>query len=234
MFERFTDQARRVVVLAQEEARLLNHQHIGTEHLLLGLLHEDDDETGRALQDAGATSAVVRRRLEDSPGRGKKEPRGHIPFTPRAKQALEQALRASQRLGQDSIGQAHLLRGLLEVRDGRGYRLLLELGVDTGTLAAVADELAASADLQRSGGSESIRVTRMGRAVSPIGAAPRPLSADEHAAQLAQLLAAERNALARGLRRYGRHDPGCDPARGCSCGLGELLEIAEPKPGEEP
>jgi ATP-dependent Clp protease ATP-binding subunit ClpC len=144
VFERFTDQARRVVVYAQEESRLLAHDHIGTEHLLLGLLHDDDDQTGHALNAAGVTLEVLRRQVEASSGRGKKPPSGHIPFTPRAKKALEQALRAAQRLGQDHIARPHLLRGLLEVHDSNGVRLLLECNADLDALTSIADQLASS------------------------------------------------------------------------------------------
>jgi ATP-dependent Clp protease ATP-binding subunit ClpC len=107
MFERFTDEARVVVVHAQEEVRLLGHDHIGTEHLLLALLHDEDSETGRLLRAAGAGSAAVRQLIQESQDRTKK-PQGHIPFTPRAKRALEQALRVAQRLGQPDIRRPHL------------------------------------------------------------------------------------------------------------------------------
>ncbi|MGH8962070.1 MAG: Clp protease N-terminal domain-containing protein [Jatrophihabitantaceae bacterium] len=203
MFERFTDDARRGVVLAQEQARLLNHQHIGTEHLLLGLLVDENDETAIALRAVGVTGDQVRHRLERSPGRGRREPSGHIPFTARMKRVLQEAHRASLTLGrQNSIGLPHLLRGLLEVRDSLGCRLLVELGVDLDALALTAEELAVQ------------------------DAPPARGPADR--------LADQRDVLARGLLRYGRHDDECDPSVGCSCGLAELLELAQQGQGEQP
>jgi ATP-dependent Clp protease ATP-binding subunit ClpC len=139
MFERFTDEARVVVVHAQEEIRLLGHDRIGTEHLLLGLLHDEDSETGRLLRAAGVGLAAVRQLVQEAPDRTGK-PSG-LPFTPRAKRALEQALRVAQRLGQPHIKRPHLLGGLLQVRDGMAVRLLIDLGVDLDALAGRADSL---------------------------------------------------------------------------------------------
>jgi ATP-dependent Clp protease ATP-binding subunit ClpC len=107
MFERFTDEARVVVVHAQDEVRLLGHDRIGTEHLLLGLLHDENSETGRLLRAAGIGLAAVRQLVQEAQDRTGKPP-GHIPFTPRAKRALEQALRVAQRLGQPHIRRPHL------------------------------------------------------------------------------------------------------------------------------
>ncbi|WP_250002912.1 ATP-dependent Clp protease ATP-binding subunit [Actinoplanes sp. M2I2] len=127
MFERFTDRARRVVVLAQEEARLLNHSYIGTEHLLLGLLHEGEGVAAKALQTAGVTLPAVRTRVEDKVGLGASSPGGHMPFTPRAKKVLELALREALQLGHNHIGTEHLLLGL--IREGEGVALQV-LGAD--------------------------------------------------------------------------------------------------------
>ena len=93
MFERFTDRARRVIVLAQEEAKMLNHNYIGTEHLLLGLIHEGDGVAAKALEALGISLEAVREQVEDMIGKGQQKPTGHIPFTPRAKKVLELSLR---------------------------------------------------------------------------------------------------------------------------------------------
>src|ERR1700722_14956299 len=118
MFERFTDRARRVVVLAQEEARMLNHNYIGTEHLLLGLIHEGQGVAARALGSLGVSLEAVRAQGEQIIGQGQEAPSGHIPFPPRAKKVLELSLRESRQLGHDYIGTEHLLLGLL--REGEG------------------------------------------------------------------------------------------------------------------
>ena len=118
MFERFTDRARRVVVLAQDEARRLDHDYIGTEHLLLGLLHEGQGVAAQALDGLGVDLAEVRRRVEEIIGRGQHAPSGHIPFTPRAKKVLELSLREALDLGHDYIGTEHILLGI--VREGQG------------------------------------------------------------------------------------------------------------------
>jgi len=227
MFQQFTNQARRVVVFAQEESRELRHSHIGTEHLLLGLLSDEGDETGQALVAVGATRSSVRQQLERSVGRGAKEPGGHIPFTPRAKEVLEAALRASQRLGHAHIGRPHLLRGLLDVSDGTAARLLAELGVDREQLAATADELAeddVKDDVEAAAVSTLVNVRRVASAPGPWGwiAARRRRPGDDEVAELrahVELLARRRDELLIALRRYGRHEDGCDPGRGCSCGL---------------
>jgi ATP-dependent Clp protease ATP-binding subunit ClpC len=118
MFERFTDQARRVVVLAQEEARLLNHNYIGTEHLLLGLLHEGEGVAAQALESFGISLEAGRVQVEQIIGQGLSAPTGHIPFTPRAKKALESSLREALQLGHNYMGTEHLLLGIS--RQGEG------------------------------------------------------------------------------------------------------------------
>jgi ATP-dependent Clp protease ATP-binding subunit ClpC len=130
MFERFTDRARRAVVLAQEEARRLNHAHIGTEHLLLGLIHEGEGVAARALEALGIERAAVRREVEEIVGRGQHPPPGHIAFTPRAKTALELSLREANQLGHNYIGTEHILLGLLREGDGVAARVLVKMGVD--------------------------------------------------------------------------------------------------------
>ena len=143
MFEVFTVGAREVVVYAQDEARELGHPHIGTEHLLLGLLRDEADPTGQALRATGISRATVRVQLTElvgSPGPAKDH--GHIPFTDRAKQVLTNALRVSQRLRQSHIGRPHLLYSLLEERDSTAVRVLTALHVDVDALAATAQDLA--------------------------------------------------------------------------------------------
>jgi ATP-dependent Clp protease ATP-binding subunit ClpC len=130
MFERFTDRARRVVVLAQEEARILNHNYIGTEHLLLGLIHEGEGVAAKALEALGISLESVRQQVEEIIGRGKDAPSGHIPFTPRAKKVLEFSLREATQLGHNYIGTEHILLGLLREGDGVAAQVLVRLGAD--------------------------------------------------------------------------------------------------------
>jgi ATP-dependent Clp protease ATP-binding subunit ClpA len=136
MFERFTNQARRVVVLAQEESRSFNHNYIGTEHLVLGLLREERGTGARALESLDVTLEAVRGEVETRIGRGNQEQSGHIPFTPRAKKALELSLRESLALGQNYIGTGHLLLGLIRQGDGVGVEILVGLGADLNVLRA--------------------------------------------------------------------------------------------------
>jgi len=130
MFEKFTDRARRVIVLAQEEARLLNHNYIGTEHILLALIHEGQGVAARALESLGVSLEDVRRNVEEMIGRGQHELSGHIPFTPRAKKVLELSLRESQQLGHNYIGTEHILLGLIREGEGVAAQVLVKLGAD--------------------------------------------------------------------------------------------------------
>jgi len=130
MFERFTDRARRVVVLAQDEARMLNHNYIGTEHILLGLIHERDGVGAKALESLGISLDAVRQQVEEIIGRGQQAPSGHIPFTRRAKKVLELSLRESLQLGHDYIGTEHILLGLLREGKGVAAQVLVKLGAD--------------------------------------------------------------------------------------------------------
>jgi ATP-dependent Clp protease ATP-binding subunit ClpC len=130
MFERFTDRARRVVVLAQEEARMLSHNYIGTEHLLLGLIHEERGTAAKALEALGIRLEAVREQVEQVVGRGQQVPTGHIPFTPRAKKVLELAQRESDALGHGSIDTEHLLLGLIREGHGVAAQVLVRLGGD--------------------------------------------------------------------------------------------------------
>ncbi len=130
MFERFTDRARRVVVLAQEEARLLNHSYIGTEHILLGLIHEGEGVAAKALESLNISLDAVRAQVEEIIGQGGSSPSGHIPFTPRAKKVLELSLREALQLGHNYIGTEHILLGLIREGEGVAAQVLVKLGAD--------------------------------------------------------------------------------------------------------
>jgi ATP-dependent Clp protease ATP-binding subunit ClpC len=130
MFERFTDRARRVVVFAAEEARMLNHNYIGTEHLLLGLIHEGEGVAAKALESLGISLEAVRRQVEEIVGQGQAAPTGHIPFTPRAKKVMELSLREALQLGHNYIGTEHILLGLIREGEGVAAQVLQKLGAD--------------------------------------------------------------------------------------------------------
>ncbi|WP_297187366.1 ATP-dependent Clp protease ATP-binding subunit, partial [uncultured Corynebacterium sp.] len=130
MFERFTDRARRVIVLAQEEARMLNHNYIGTEHILLGLIHEGEGVAAKALESMGISLEDVRKEVEELIGPGSQPPSGHIPFTPRAKKVLELSLREGLQMGHKYIGTEFLLLGLVREGEGVAARVLVKLGAD--------------------------------------------------------------------------------------------------------
>ena len=130
MFERLTDQARRAVVLAQEEARMLNHNYIGTEHILLGLIHEGECVAAKTLKSLGISLDAVRQQVEEIIGQGQQAPSGHIPFTPRAKKVLELSSREARQLGRNYIGTEHLLLGLIREGEGVAAQVLVRLGAD--------------------------------------------------------------------------------------------------------
>ena len=130
MFERFTDRARRVVVLAQEEARMLNHNYIGTEHILLGLIHEGEGVAAKALESMGISQDGVRAQVIEIIGEGQQATTGHIPFTPRAKKVLELSLREALQLGHNYIGTEHILLGLIREGEGVAAQVLTKLGAD--------------------------------------------------------------------------------------------------------
>src|SRR6187549_2611378 len=130
MFERFTDRARRVVVLAQEEARMLSHNYIGTEHILLGLIHEGEGVAAKALESLDISLEAVRAQVEEIIGQGQQAPSGHIPFTPRAKKVLELSLREALQLGHSYIGAEHILLGLIREGEGVAAQVLQKLGAD--------------------------------------------------------------------------------------------------------
>ncbi len=130
MFERFTDRARRVVVQGQEEARTLNHNYIGTEHILLGLIHEGHGVGPTALESLGISLDTARQQVQQIIGQGQHAPSGHIPFTPQAKKVLELALSESKALGHNYIGTEHILLGLIREGDGVAAQVLVKLGAD--------------------------------------------------------------------------------------------------------
>jgi Clp amino terminal domain, pathogenicity island component len=163
MFERFTNQSRRAVVLAQEEARELHHSYIGTEHLLLGMLREGTGSAARALTSMDVTLDAARQAVEASVGRGKhQQPSGHIPFTPRAKKALELGLRESLQLGQNYIGTGHLLLGLVTQGDDVAIGILGQLHADVTDLRTRAIRILAEDPEQGEAGVVRVRPARLG------------------------------------------------------------------------
>jgi ATP-dependent Clp protease ATP-binding subunit ClpA len=130
VFERYTDRARRVVVLAQEEARMLSHNYIGTEHILLGLIHEGEGVAAKALGSLGISLQAVRQQVEEIIGQGQQAPSGHIPFTPRVNKVLELASREALQLGHNYIGTEHILLALIREGEGVGAQVLVKLGAD--------------------------------------------------------------------------------------------------------
>ncbi|MCW2699708.1 MAG: ATP-dependent Clp protease ATP-binding subunit, partial [Blastococcus sp.] len=141
MFERFTDRARRVVVLAQEEARMLNHNYIGTEHILLGLIHEGEGVAAKALESLGISLEGVRQQVEEIIGQGQQAPSGHIPFTPRAKKVLELSLREALQLGHNYIGTEHILLGLIHEGEGVAAKALESLGISLDAVREQVQEI---------------------------------------------------------------------------------------------
>ena len=145
MFERFTDRARRVVVLAQEEARMRNHSFIGTEHILLALIDEGDGTGVKALESLGISLDAVRQQVEEVIGQGQHAPSGHIPFTPRAKKVLEFSLRESRQFGHDYIATEHILLGLVREGGGVAAQVLVKLGADLNLVRHEVTQLLAAA-----------------------------------------------------------------------------------------
>jgi ATP-dependent Clp protease ATP-binding subunit ClpC len=168
MFERFTDQARRIVVLAQEEARLLSHDYIGTEHLLLGLVREDQSIAAEALASLGIKLEAVRQQVLEIVGKGKRGSSGHIPFTSRAKKVLELSLREALQLGHNYIDTEHVLLGLLREGNGVAVRILAELGADPRSVRRTVIGLMPADEAERANvterGGEALRRPRGRRA----------------------------------------------------------------------
>jgi ATP-dependent Clp protease ATP-binding subunit ClpC len=136
VFERFTERARQVVVLAQEEARALRHNYIGTEHLLLGLLREEEGLAARVLRSLDVELEAVREQVARIVGTGEEATSGQIPFTPRAKKVLELALRQAKAMGHGYIGTEHVMLGLAREGEGVAARILLDLGADAERIRA--------------------------------------------------------------------------------------------------
>jgi Clp amino terminal domain, pathogenicity island component len=163
MFERFTDQARRVVVLAQEEARLLSHNYIGPEHLLLGLIGEGEGIASRALASLGITGEAARAQVETLTGRGQQPLPSRLPFTPQAKQVLQLALREALRLGHSYLGTEHILLGLLRQEDGPARQVLAALGVEPNQIRGKVIQILHTAQGEPGPGAARVSV-RPGRA----------------------------------------------------------------------
>ena len=171
MFERFTDRARRVLVLAQEEARLLNHGFIGTEHILLGLIHEGEGVAAQALEALGISLWAAREKVEETTGPVASGETASPPFTPRAKKVLELSLREALQLGHNHIGTEHILLGLMREGEGVAVQVLLSFGADQPTVRKKVFELiGGSTELEemreRIGGPGSIR--RRGVRLEPV------------------------------------------------------------------
>ncbi|MEU7747583.1 Clp protease N-terminal domain-containing protein [Nonomuraea sp. NPDC049158] len=141
MFEKFTDRARRIIVLSQDEARTLNHDSIGTEHLLLGLIREDEGVGAQVLKNLGLTLEDVRRQVEESRSRGESAPSGYLPFTSSANEVLQAANQESVQRGLDHIGTEHLLLGLIRDRASVAVQVLVKLGADPDQVGRTMDEL---------------------------------------------------------------------------------------------
>ncbi len=165
VFERFTDRARRVVVLAQEEARQLSHSYIGTEHVLLGLIHEGEGVAAKALESLGISLEAVRGQVEEIIGRGGSAPSGHIPFTPRAKKVLELSLREALQLGHNYIGTEHILLGLIREGEGVAAQVLVKLGADLSRVRQTVIQLLSGYQGPQ-GGKESAGATSGGGSAS--------------------------------------------------------------------
>jgi ATP-dependent Clp protease ATP-binding subunit ClpA len=164
VFERFTDRARRVIVLAQEEARLLGHDYVGTEHLLLGLAREGQGVAARVLEVLGVRLEALRSQVKEVIGQGQRAPSGHIPFTPRAKKVLELSLREALELGHDYIGTEHLLLGLIREGEGVAAQVLVNLGAD---LSRVRQQIIPVLSASAAGGKEAGARTRLVRMAVP-------------------------------------------------------------------
>jgi ATP-dependent Clp protease ATP-binding subunit ClpA len=164
VFERFTDRARRVIVLAQEEARLLGHDYIGTEHLLLGLAREGQGVAAKVLEVLGIGLEALRSQVQEVIGRGQRAPSGHVPFTPRAKKVLELSLREALELGHDYIGTEHLLLGMIREGEGVAAQVLVRLGADLARARGQVIELVSG---HAGGGVEAGAGTRLVRMTVP-------------------------------------------------------------------
>ena len=180
MFERFTDRARRVLVLAQEEARLLNHSFIGTEHILLGLIHEGEGVAAKALESLGVSLEAVREKVEETIGLAGTAPTGSPPFTPRAKKVLELSLREALQLGHSYIGTEHMLLGLVREGEGVAAQVLQSLGADLPRVRQQVIQLLSGLPGQGVGRRRRTRLAVVGRTDRLAGA--RPVRSQPHRA----------------------------------------------------
>ncbi len=206
MFERFTDRARRVIVLAQEEARTLQHNYIGTEHLLLGLIREGEGVAAKALASKGVTLDDTRKQVEEMIGKGNASPNGHIPFTPHARQVLELSLREALQLGHSYIGTEHILLGLIHEGEGVGTQVLIKMDVNLGELRSATIDLIrgnsgdgkgdGKGDLANAGGVQDRRNETGSAILDQFG---RNLTAEAAAGKLDPVIGRDQG------------DPACDP-----------------------
>ncbi len=228
MFERFTDQARRVVVQAQEEARTLGHNYIGTEHILLGLLGEHEGPAAQALSSLGVSLDLdaAREQVVEIAGAGTGQLSGHVPFTPRTKKVLELSLREAQRLGHDHIGTEHILLGLVREGEGVGAQILERQGA---SLDRVQAQVLATV---RAAPAEELRRVSVGR--MPGGGLPPTVTLRAVMSRLdeiAERLTAIENLLAE------MRDPAGSAAQNPPSGQGKPAGAAQPSPsagGEAP
>ena len=219
MFEKFTDQARQVLVLAQEEARLLSHNYIGTEHVLLGVADQGEGAGAEALAAIGLTADAIRAEIETSIGRGLEPAGGHIPFTPRVKKSLEHAMREAMKYGDGTIAPAHLLLGVLRHGDNAAVRLIAKMGHDPSQLRTRVFGLAVADPAPQPAVPSLSRTMGLARAVPPLERYARGLDEaarlgklnpvvgrDEEIAQLARVLSrrTRNNAILTGEPGSGR------------------------------
>jgi ATP-dependent Clp protease ATP-binding subunit ClpC len=226
MFERFTDQARQVVVQAQEEARTLGHDYIGTEHILLGLLSEHEGPAAQVLSSLGINQDTAREQVVEIAGAGTGQQGGHIPFTPRTKKVLELSLREAQRLGDDYIGTEHILLGLVREGDGVGAQVLERQGA---SLDRVQAQVLATV---RTAPAEELRRVSVGR--MPGGGLPPPGTLRAVISRLDEI--AERLTAIENLLAEGR-GPAARTAQERPSGQGNPTAAAQPGPpaaGGEP
>ena len=212
MFERFTDRARRVVVLAQEEARLLNHSYIGTEHILLGLIHEGEGVAAKALESLGISLEAVRNQVEEMIGQGGSSPSGHIPFTPRAKKVLELSLREALQLGHNYIGTEHILLGLIREGEGVAAQVLVKLGADLSRVRQQVIQL-----LSGYQGSSGVSRSEGGPAAAGVGAGSKEEAGDKGSSQIL-------DQFGRNLTQMAREHK-IDPVIGRSRELERVMQI---------
>ena len=215
MFERFTDRARRVVVLAQEEARMLSHNYIGTEHILLGLIHEGEGVAAKALESLDISLEAVRAQVEEIIGQGQQAPSGHIPFTPRAKKVLELSLREALQLGHSYIGTEHILLGLIREGEGVAAQVLQKLGADLNRVRQQVIQLLSGFQGKEASG-VGRRARRLGQRRAVVLAGARPVRSQPHPG-----------------RPRGQARPGHRPRAGDRAGHADPVPPYEEQPGPD-